>query len=189
MSTRWWRVLTIVAAAVLYAIATSNRAYNLTTPVTMPMHTAVRKILALLAFALLGWLLQRSNVRGMRGTLAVAIAIAWYSFAIEIGQVVIGGSRETIAQHAFDVTSGLAGGALGAFVLLLVAAPAARARRREAGGIALLGILLACWFPMTYGRYATGSLGASARSGATSAAVAATTGSGVPANRDERIDK
>jgi hypothetical protein len=188
MSTRWWRVMTIVAAAALYAIATSNRAYNLTTPTTMPMHTAVRKILAILAFALLGWLLQRSTVRGVRGTLAVAIAIACYSFAIEVGQVVIGGSRETIVQHAFDVTSGLAGGALGAFVLLLATAPAARARRREGGAIALLMILLVCWFPVTYGRYATGSIGASARSGATSAAVAVT-GSGVAANRDERIER
>ena len=49
--------------------------------------------------------------------------------AIEIGQIVIKHSTETFAEDSFDVASGLAGGALGAFVALLVTAPAVRARR------------------------------------------------------------
>jgi hypothetical protein len=146
------RICTPVAAVVLYVISVSGRAYNLTTPVTMAHHELIRKILALGAFALLGFLLQRSNFRRVRGTIAGGIVIALYSYAIELGQIVFKHSWETFAMHSFDVASGLAGGALGAFVALLMTAPAARSRRIEAAAIAFAFLVLAWGFTVTYGR-------------------------------------
>jgi hypothetical protein len=149
---RWWRLITLAAAALLYVVATSNRAYDLTTPATMPMHTAARKILALLAFALIGLLLQKCDLRAWNGTIRVGIALTLYSFAIEIGQVVIGHSRESLAQHGFDIASGLVGGAAGALAVLVATSPFTFARRCEAIALALLAIGLGLWFPATYGR-------------------------------------
>jgi hypothetical protein len=150
--TSLWRISGVVCAAVLYAISVSGRAYNLTTPATMPQHELVRKIYAVLAFALLGFILERSNMRRVHGVLAAGIALTVYSYAIEIGQIVFKHSTETFAEHSFDVASGLAGGALGAFVALLVTAPTARARRTEAGAIAIVFVLLAWGFTVTYAR-------------------------------------
>jgi hypothetical protein len=146
------RACGVVAAVVLYAISVSGRAYNLTSPVTMPQHEIARKIYALLAFALLGFLLERSSLRRMSGVLAAGIAIAAYSWAIELGQIGFKHSTETFAEHSFDVASGLAGGALGAFVALLMTAPAARARRIEAVAIAIVFLVLAWGFTATYAR-------------------------------------
>jgi hypothetical protein len=145
-----WRAFGTVCAVVLYAISVSGRAYNLTSPVTMPQHELVRKIYALLAFALLGFVLERANLRRVHGVLSAAVAIAVYSYVIEIGQIVFKQSTETFAQHSFDVASGLAGGALGAFVALLVTAPAVRARRMEAVAIGLVFLALAWAFTATY---------------------------------------
>lgn len=146
------RIAGIICAVVLYAISVSGRAYDLTTPASMPQHEVVRKIYALLAFALLGFLLERSNLRRARGVLAAGLAIAAYSYAIELGQIVFKHSTETFAEHSFDVASGLAGGALGAFVSLLVTAPVVRARRIEGAAIALLLLALMWGFTVTYGR-------------------------------------
>lgn len=145
------RLCGVISAIVLYAISVSGRAYNLTSPVSMPQHELARKLYALLAFALLGFLLERSNVRRVQGVLAGGIAIAVYSYAIELGQIGFKHSTETFAEHSFDVASGLAGGALGAFVALLITAPAVRARRTEAVAIALALLALAWGFTVTYG--------------------------------------
>ncbi|HEY5350621.1 MAG TPA: hypothetical protein VIJ64_12835 [Candidatus Lustribacter sp.] len=131
----------------------SGAAYEFTTPVGMPHHVLLRKIYAVLAFALLGFVFERSNFRRLRGVLAAGTAIAAYSYAIEIGQIVIDHSRETFAEHGFDVASGLVGGALGALVALLVSAPAVRARRFEAAAIAVALLVLVWGFTVTYGRY------------------------------------
>lgn len=130
----------------------SGRAYNLTSPVTMPHHELARKIYAVLAFALLGFALERSKLRRLNGVFAAAAALMVYSYAIELGQIVFKHSTETFAEHAFDVASGLAGGALGAFVAVLLAAPAMRARRIEAIAIAVIFALLTWAFTATYGR-------------------------------------
>jgi hypothetical protein len=82
---------------------------------------------------------------------AAGIAIAIYSLAIEIGQTVVG-SSESLADHGFDVASGLAGGALGAFASLLLDAPRAPARRGEAVALAIVFALLMWGFLLTYGR-------------------------------------
>ena len=118
----------------------------------MPHHVLLRKIYAVLAFALLGFVLERAKVPRLRGVLAAGIAIAAFSYAIEIGQIVIDRSGETFAEHGFDVASGLAGGTLGAFVALLSDAPGVRARRIEGVAIAVVFLVLAWGFTVTYGR-------------------------------------
>jgi hypothetical protein len=147
-----WRVFAAASAVVLYAFSVSARVYNLTSPVTLPHHELVRKVLAILAFALLGFALERSNFRRLRGVLAAGLALAVYSYAIELGQIFFRQSTETFIEHSFDVVSGLAGGALGAFLSLLLRAPAARERRTEAVALILVFALLAWAFVATYGR-------------------------------------
>jgi hypothetical protein len=135
---------------VLYAVSISGLAYEVTTPVGMPHHVLLRKIYAVGAFALLGFLFEQSRFEPLRGPLAAGIVVAIFSYAIEIGQIVIDHADETFGQHAFDVASGLVGGALGAFAVLLIRAPRAPARRIEALAIVLsLGALL--WgYSVTY---------------------------------------
>jgi hypothetical protein len=147
-----WRILLVVAAVVLYAIAVSGDAYNATTPVTLPFHELLRKIYALLAFALLGFALERSCLRRGRGNgvAGAGIALGVYSFAIELGQIFISHSTETFADHSFDVASGVVGGALGALVALLISARDARARRTEALAVAVMLLVLAWAFTVTY---------------------------------------
>jgi hypothetical protein len=153
-SPRGWRAFGTVAAVALFATSVSGRIYDLTSPVTMPHHELARKTYAVLAFALLGFALERSRLRRVHGVLAAGIALAAYSWAIEIAQIFIDRSTETFAEHSFDVASGLAGGALGAFVALLMTAPAVRARRFEGIAIAAAFVLLAWGFSATYGRIA-----------------------------------
>jgi hypothetical protein len=99
----------------------------------------------------LGFILERSSLRRANGVLAAAIVIAIYSYAIEIGQIVLKHTNETFAEHSFDVASGLAGGALGAFVALLLVAPGKRARRAEGIAVAVVFAILAWGFTVTYG--------------------------------------
>jgi hypothetical protein len=147
-----WRAFGMVSAVVLYAVSVSGRVYNLTTPVTLPHHELLRKTLAVLAFALLGFAFQRSRVLGMRGILAAGIVLACYSYAIELGQITIKHVAETFADHSFDVASGLGGGALGAFLSLFIEERHARARRTEAVVIVLFFVALAWFFSVTYAR-------------------------------------
>jgi hypothetical protein len=147
-----WRVFAAVSAVVLYAFSVSARVYNLTSPVTMPHHELIRKMLAVLAFALLGFALERSKLGRLGGVVAAGLALTVYSYAIEIGQIFFRHSTETFFEHTFDVVSGLAGGALGAFISLLLRAPAARERRTEAVALAVMFVLLAWGFTATYGR-------------------------------------
>jgi hypothetical protein len=148
--TRAWRIFLAVAAAVLYAASMSGSVYEATSPATLPLHELLRKTYAVLAFALLGFALERSNLRRVHGILGAGIALGVYSYAIELGQIVIAHSTETFAEHSFDVASGLVGGALGAFLALLISAPAARARKVEAVVVAVLLAAIAWAFTATY---------------------------------------
>ena len=147
-----WRAFGIVAALVLYVVSLSGDVYDATSPASLPHHEVVRKTYAVLAFALLGFVLERSRLRPVHGVLGAGIALAVYSYAIEIGQIVFAHSTETFAEHAFDVASGLVGGALGALVALLIGAPAGRARRFEVSAVAVALALLGWFFVATYGR-------------------------------------
>jgi hypothetical protein len=111
-----WRIAFAVCALVLWSIAVSNAAYEITSPATMPHHVLVRKTLAVAAFCLCALLYSRSEFR-IRGILGSALAMGAFSLAIEIGQELIDHVQESFGQHAFDVASGAAGGVLGALVI------------------------------------------------------------------------
>jgi hypothetical protein len=146
-----WRTLCALSAALLYAVSVSGAAYEATTPVEMPHHVLLRKIYALGAFALLGFLLARSQVPRARSVTAGAVAIGLYSYAIELGQIVIDHSHETFAEHGFDVASGVAGGALGAWISWMLGGRFSPARRAEAGAIVAIFAVLAWFYTLTYG--------------------------------------
>jgi hypothetical protein len=151
MRTSAWRALGLICAVVFYAISLSGQAYELTSPVALSYHEVLRKTYAVGAFAVLGFALERSRVPRLGGVAVAAGAIAIYSLAIEIGQTLMG-STESLAEHGFDVASGLAGGALGAFASLLFSGPRAPARRAEAIALVVVFALLAWGFLQTYAR-------------------------------------
>jgi hypothetical protein len=95
-----WRTLAAAGAVVLYWVSTSGLAYELTTPVGMPHHVLLRKIYAVGAFALLGFLFEQSRFERLHGPLAAGIVVAIFSYAIEIGQIVIDHADETFGQHS-----------------------------------------------------------------------------------------
>ena len=146
-----WRVLTAVAAVTLYAIAVSDTAYELTSPASLSHHVLLRKVYALVAFTVLGWLLAKARLPRAAGLAAGGMAIALYSCAVEIGQIAIDHSPETFAQHGFDVASGLFGGMLGAVVAEL-ARPGGGWNRRGAGAVVVLLGLIAASFAPIYGQ-------------------------------------
>ena len=110
-----WRILFLVALVALYATAISNKAYAVTSPPSIPYHVIVRKTYALGAFALLGFLLEQSRIPRFRGIVTAAAVVGLYSAAIELGQTYISRSIEPASEHAFDIASGVVGGAVGSW--------------------------------------------------------------------------
>ena len=145
------RAIAAAAFAVLYVVAVSGSAYRATTPSDLPHHILLRKVYALLAFALLGFLFERARVAKLRGVTAGAIVVGLYSYAIELGQIGIKHVYETFAEHGFDVWSGVAGGALGALVALLLIDARAPRRRWEALAVVVLFAVVVWWYTGTYG--------------------------------------
>jgi hypothetical protein len=118
--------------------------------VGLSYHEALRKTYAIGAFTLLGWLFTRSRLR-LRGFVATAIVVGLYSTAIELGQTYIDQSTESIAQHGFDIASGVFGGALG------TALSREFVERREQRGtkiaaLAIGAVVLVLWFFAVYAR-------------------------------------
>lgn len=110
-----WRWALAACAVLLYAVALSNQAYEATSPSSLSFHVLLRKGYSIGAFALIGFLAARSRVKGIRGWIPVAIAIALYSTAIEIGQYAEG-VREGLLSNGIDIACGFVGGAIGALV-------------------------------------------------------------------------
>ena len=147
---RGWRVIAVACALGLYVVSVSGSAYELTTPLGMAHHVLLRKIYAVGAFTLLGFLFERSELRRARGVIAAGVALTLYSYLIELGQIAIDHANETFAQHTFDVVSGTVGGALGAFIALVLRAPSEPARRAEAVAVALAFAVLVWGYTVTY---------------------------------------
>ena len=114
-SLRLWRTALVVCAVVLYAIALSRDAYELTSPAALSWHVLLRKTYSIGAFGLLAFLLRRSRIQGSETTVPIALAIALYSTAIEIGQYLTG-VREGLTSNCIDIACGFIGGVLGAIV-------------------------------------------------------------------------
>lgn len=95
-----------------FLIALSREAYVLTSPPTLTWHLLLRKSYSIVAFAIVGALYLRASGASLR---VVAIAVALYSGAIEIGQH-LAGDTEPLYWNAIDVLCGAVGGALGALI-------------------------------------------------------------------------
>jgi uncharacterized membrane protein len=145
-----YRWCLLVAAVAFYAVATSNVAYELTSPTSLPHHVALRKIYAVLAFTVLGALFEQSRWKRFGGWVWSALAIGAYSCAIEIGQILIAHSRETLAQHSFDVASGAYGGVLGSTIIALLTKRRSIARV-EVVALVVLTLALVATFSPIYG--------------------------------------
>ncbi len=112
---RLWRGALLVCSLILYAVALSNQAYEVTSPPALSFHVLLRKAYSIGAFAVVGFLVMRSRLPGLARLLPVALGVGLYSAAIELGQYLTG-VREGLASNAFDVLCGILGGALGAAI-------------------------------------------------------------------------
>jgi VanZ family protein len=108
-----WAVASIVVAAVLFWVATSNPMYELTSPFELSWHVALRKAYSIGAFALVGFTTDKALGPSARPVLRAVFVGALYSGAIEITQA-FQGSDEGLTWNAIDVTCGAFGGWLGA---------------------------------------------------------------------------
>jgi hypothetical protein len=109
-----WTVAATVVAAALYAAACSHKLYEVTSPLWLDWHVALRKLYSIVAFALVGYLARRAlqeNGRTQHVALSCVLGVAAYSAAIEVGQF-FHGSQEGLGWNAFDTLCGAAGGAL-----------------------------------------------------------------------------
>lgn len=112
----WWTATAIVAV-IMFFLATNDTVYNLTSPTTLYMHEALRKIYSVVAFALVGWLAARAALASGLPTSPMTVAwwLAGFSLAIEIKQALTP-PDESMAWHVFDVACGWVGGWIGALI-------------------------------------------------------------------------
>jgi hypothetical protein len=145
-----WRTAAAIAAIALYVVAVSNTAYELTSPLSLPHHVAFRKVYAVLAFTVVGFLFDRSEIPKVSGFFGMALLVGLYSYAIEIGQIVIDQSTETVFQHGFDVASGVLGGALGSSLARVVVLRSPISFRHMIFLAVMVAVIMVAFFP-TYG--------------------------------------
>jgi hypothetical protein len=110
-----WIVISIVVAAVLFWVATSNPMYELTSPFELSWHVTLRKAYSIGAFALVGFTTGKALGPSARPVLRAIFVGAVYSGAIEIAQA-WQGSDEGLTWNAIDVLCGAVGGWVGAMV-------------------------------------------------------------------------
>ena len=130
----------MVALAALLWAATSHRVYTRTLPFHVLMRifgeddagtvaTVLRKLYSVVAFALLGFIVDLALPRTRRAKLRAASIVAAFSAVIEVAQK-LHGAHEGLLSNATDVACGGLGGWLGAVVARALPAAAAAARRR-----------------------------------------------------------
>lgn len=108
-----WTAVATVAAVALFVSALSGDVYNLTSPEWFTWHVALRKAYSVVAFFVVGYLVRRALAEGGRAHVVwpCILGLAAYSWAIEIGQYLLG-STEGLAFNVFDVACGALGGTL-----------------------------------------------------------------------------
>ncbi|MHB8146343.1 MAG: hypothetical protein ACYDGM_03650, partial [Vulcanimicrobiaceae bacterium] len=106
-------VVVITLAVILFS-SLNDDFYQATSPVWIPHHVIMRKILSIAAFSLGGYVIATAFSQ-RRPIARATICIALLSAAIEVLQH-IDGSTETFALNAFDVLCGAIGGFIGGLV-------------------------------------------------------------------------
>jgi hypothetical protein len=128
-----------VLAALLWA-AVSTRVYVRTLPMHLLMRVfgeddtafaavLLRKFYSVVAFALLGFLVDKALPRTRRPALRAALIVATFSAFIEVAQK-LHYAREGLLSNAFDIACGALGGWLGVVAGRAVGAAISVARRR-----------------------------------------------------------
>ena len=110
-----WRILALGSAGLFYAIALSNEVYDVTSPKELAWHVIVRKAYSIGAFALVGFLISKARLAGVRGIGWSALFVAAFSALIEVGQD-LAGSTEGLAFNVLDTVCGAIGGAIGGWL-------------------------------------------------------------------------
>ena len=124
LSRRTWAGLAaIVVLAVLFWAALSHRVYRGTLPLgflehvfgedaeegPFALHVVLRKVYSIVAFTVLGFVVNLALPRARRPALRAALVVAAVSAAIEVAQK-LRGAHEGLASNAFDVACGALGG-------------------------------------------------------------------------------
>jgi hypothetical protein len=126
VSRRAWTALAAVAVAVMFWAALSHRIYRVTLPVGLidrvfgedanegpfALHVVLRKLYSVIAFTVIGFIVDRALPRTRRPALRAALAVAALSAVVEVAQKVRG-AHEGLLSNAFDVGCGAFGGWLG----------------------------------------------------------------------------
>jgi hypothetical protein len=111
---RWiWIAVTVTVVGVLFWAATSDAVYEATSPSSFSFHVWLRKAYSIVAFALVGYLADKSLWPTKRASLRAMVLVASYSAVIEYAQW-LDGSKEGLRWNAIDVVCGAVGGWLGA---------------------------------------------------------------------------
>ena len=109
-----WIAAVVVIAAILFWLATNDAVYELTSPSSLSWHVWARKAYSIVAFALVGFTVDKALGPTTRPYVRAAVLVAGYSGAIEIVQA-LQGSHEGPIWNAIDVVCGAVGGWLGVF--------------------------------------------------------------------------
>jgi len=106
-----WTIAAVVVALAFLALAISHSVYDLTSPAWLSWHIVLRKAYSIVAFAIVAFFVRMAaRERGGTASIAgVALTLAAYSAAIELGQY-LHGSREGLSWNAVDVVCGAIGG-------------------------------------------------------------------------------
>lgn len=107
-----WGGAALATAAVLFWAATTDAVYEATSPPGLSWHVALRKAYSIVAFALIGFLAEKTLSASSRALLRGAVLVALYSAAIEVVQA-HDGSAEGFIWNAVDVACGAMGGVVG----------------------------------------------------------------------------
>lgn len=100
--------------------ATAREVYQMTSPRSLVAHVLLRKLYAIVAFSIVGFIMARLLHRfdRMRIVIASGLLAGSYSALIEIAQK-FHGSTESWRWNLFDVASGVLGGLIGAIVYVV----------------------------------------------------------------------
>jgi hypothetical protein len=136
-----WAIVALAAAVAFLWAATTQSVYDHTSPNGiaqrmlgedaprvphnhwLSLHVILRKAYSIIAFAIVGFVVDRTLPPVRRRALRAAVAVALFSSAIEVAQKLLDHSPESFASNVFDVACGAVGGWLG----VAVARKAARA--------------------------------------------------------------
>jgi uncharacterized BrkB/YihY/UPF0761 family membrane protein len=123
VSRRAWAALAAVTVAVVFFAAVSHRVYWETLPVGLidrvfgedagdgpfALPVVLRKLYSVVAFTLIGFVVDRALPHARRPALRAALVVAALSAVVEVAQKARG-AQEGLLSNAFDVACGAFGG-------------------------------------------------------------------------------